>query len=36
MTPTRIRQRLEETRERVDPETYVEALRYVRDDGRSG
>lgn len=34
MTPTRIQERLEETGERVDPEVYVEALRYVRDDGR--
>jgi hypothetical protein len=34
MTPTRIRERLEETDERIDPTTYVEALQYVRDDGR--
>jgi len=35
MTPARIRERLEEVDERVDPEAYIEALEYVRDDGRS-
>jgi hypothetical protein len=34
MTPTRFRERLDETRERVDPEEVVAALTYVRDDGR--
>ncbi len=34
MTPSRIRERLAESDERIDPATYVEALRYVRDDGR--
>lgn len=30
MTPTRIRERLEETEGRVDPQEYVSALNYVR------
>jgi len=30
MTPTKIRERLEESDGRVDPEEYVEALHYVR------
>jgi|GEM_PF-2769414 len=30
MTPHRIRERLSETRGRVDPDEYVEALWYVR------
>ncbi len=30
MTPTKIRERLEETDDRVDPEEYVSALSYVR------
>jgi hypothetical protein len=30
MTPTKIRERLEEVEGRVDPEEYVEALHYVR------
>lgn len=34
MTPEKLRQRLEETEGRVDPEEFVEALTYVRDDGR--
>ncbi len=34
MTPTRFRERLQETRDRVDPDDVVTALTYVRDDGR--
>lgn len=34
MTPEKIRERLEETEGRVDPGEFVEALSYVRDDGR--
>jgi hypothetical protein len=34
MTPTRLRERLEETRGRVDPDDVVTALTYVREDGR--
>jgi hypothetical protein len=34
MTPERIKERLEETEGRVDVETFVSALEYVRDDGR--
>ena len=30
MTPRKIRERLAEKRERVDPVEYVEALQYVR------
>lgn len=35
MTPTKIRERLEESEDRIDPSDYVTALEYVRDDGRS-
>jgi hypothetical protein len=34
MTPTKIRERLRESEDRVDVETYLQALEYVRDDGR--
>ncbi|GGN84925.1 hypothetical protein GCM10009030_00880 [Haloarcula pellucida] len=34
MTPTKIRERLEESEGRVDTEKLVSALEYVRDDGR--
>ncbi|MFQ3320693.1 MAG: hypothetical protein ACI8UR_002133 [Natronomonas sp.] len=34
MTPTRFRERLEETRDRVDPNDVVTALTYVREEGR--
>lgn len=34
MTPEKIRERLRETEGRVDAREYVEALSYVRDDGR--
>lgn len=33
MTPSRIRERLAEA-DRVDPDELVDALAYVRDDGR--
>ncbi|SDW64352.1 hypothetical protein SAMN05443574_105173 [Haloarcula vallismortis] len=35
MTPTKIRERLEESEDRVDTELFVSALEYVRDDGRT-
>ena len=35
MTPTRLRERLAESADRVDAEAFVAALEYVRDDGRS-
>jgi hypothetical protein len=34
MTPTKLRERLEERRDRIDTEEYLDALEYVRDDGR--
>ena len=34
MTPAKLRQRLQETEGRVDAHEFVEALAYVRDDGR--
>jgi hypothetical protein len=34
MTPERIRERLSETDGRVDIEAFIDALEYVRDDGR--
>jgi hypothetical protein len=34
MTPTKIRERLAESGDRVDVEQFVAALEYVRDDGR--
>lgn len=34
MTPTKIKERLEESDSRIDPREYVSALNYVRDDGR--
>jgi hypothetical protein len=33
MTPSKIRERLDESADRIDVEAYVEALTYVRDDG---
>jgi hypothetical protein len=33
MTPTKIQERLAETPEHVD-EAFIDALKYVRDDGR--
>jgi len=35
MTPTKIRERLEESEDRVDTELFLSALEYVRDDGRT-
>jgi hypothetical protein len=35
MTPTKLRERLEESEDRVDVESFLDALTYVRDDGRS-
>jgi hypothetical protein len=34
MTPTKIRERLRESEDSIDPDEYVSALEYVRDDGR--
>lgn len=34
MTPTALQERFAESRDRIDVETYVEAVNYVRDDGR--
>lgn len=34
MTPDKLRERLEESKDRVDLDEFVEALTYVRDDGR--
>jgi hypothetical protein len=35
MTPERIKERLAETEDRIDLDEFIEALEYVRDDGRS-
>jgi hypothetical protein len=35
MTPTKLQERLAESGDSVDVEAFVEALAYVRDDGRS-
>jgi hypothetical protein len=34
MTPTRFRERLAETGDRIDPDDVVTALTYVREGGR--
>lgn len=34
MTPTKLRERLDEAEGRIDPVEYTEALQYVREDGR--
>ena len=34
MTPTKLRECLSESEDRVDVETVLDALTYVRDDGR--
>jgi hypothetical protein len=34
MTPAKLRERMAELEGRVDPEQVVDALQYVRDDGR--
>lgn len=35
MTPTKIKERLEEAGDRVDREQFFSALEYVHDDGRN-
>jgi hypothetical protein len=35
MTPTKFRERVAETGDRLDTEQFLTALRYVRDDGRT-
>ena len=35
MTPSKIRNRLEESEDRVDVDSFLDALSYVRDDGRN-
>ena len=35
MTPRKLRERVAETRDHLDTEQFLTALRYVRDDGRS-
>ncbi|MEF8786713.1 MAG: hypothetical protein V5A45_12325 [Haloarculaceae archaeon] len=35
MTPTKLRERLEESEDRVDVDSFLDALTYVRDDGRT-
>jgi hypothetical protein len=34
MTPTKLQERLSESEDSVDVETFLDALSYVRDDGR--
>ncbi|ACV49105.1 conserved hypothetical protein [Halomicrobium mukohataei DSM 12286] len=34
MTPTKLRERLREREDRIDTEQFLDALTYVRDDGR--
>jgi hypothetical protein len=34
MTPTTLQERLEASEGRIDVEAYLEAVAYVRDDGR--
>lgn len=34
MTPTKIQERLAESEGRIDVDRYLDALEYVRDDGR--
>jgi hypothetical protein len=34
MTPTKLRERLAEHEDHIDIETYLDAVEYVRDDGR--
>lgn len=34
MTPERIRNELQRRGDRIDRDEYIEALRYVREDGR--
>jgi hypothetical protein len=35
MTPSKLRERLDESADSVDPEEFVDALHYIRDDGRN-
>ena len=35
MTPTALQERFDESRDRIDLETYLAAVEYVRDDGRT-
>jgi hypothetical protein len=35
MTPSKFQERLSEAEGRVDTERFIEALQYVRDDGRA-
>ena len=34
MTPTKLRERLAESEDSVDVDSFLDALTYVRDDGR--
>jgi hypothetical protein len=34
MTPTALRERFAESRDRIDVDAYLAAVNYVRDDGR--
>lgn len=34
MTPTTLQERFHESRDRIDLDTYLEAVSYVREDGR--
>jgi len=34
MTPTKLQERLSESEDRVDVEMFIDAVQYVRDDGR--
>ncbi len=34
MTPTSLQERFRESEDSIDVESYVEAVNYVRDDGR--
>ncbi len=35
MTPAKLRERLEESEDRIDVDSFLDALTYVRDDGRA-
>lgn len=35
MTPTKLRERFEESEDRVNVDSFLNALTYVRDDGRA-
>jgi hypothetical protein len=34
MTPTKLQERLSESEDRVDVGMFIDAMQYVRDDGR--